>query len=160
MPPTRRTNRSNDLSRCLAGSIGRSSPFEPRSEEWRKPLALAAFRCAMSRSRAVVAAARMEFTGGCDGLGGGADSRDRRRGSSSCRMLLGFALLDRFRVDANMRGRGMKEARKARGAHRMNIDAQERFERANLLWIARADGSVIVRPRNARVSQSEAKRTA
>ena len=26
----------------------------------------------------------------------------------------------------------MKEARKARGAHRMNIDAQERFERANL----------------------------
>jgi hypothetical protein len=42
-----------------------------------------------------------------------------------------LVFFDRFHVDANMRRSGMKEAQKARGAHKMNIDAQERFKRTN-----------------------------
>jgi hypothetical protein len=36
---------------------------------------------------------------------------------------------DRFRVDANVRRRGMNEAQKARGAHKINVDALQRFKR-------------------------------
>jgi len=73
--------------------------------------------------------------GGHDGVNGwlrwliGARILDRCKGFRHVECSLVF--FDRFHVDANMRRSGMKEAQKARGAHKMNIDAQERFKRTN-----------------------------
>lgn len=73
--------------------------------------------------------------GGHDGVNGrlrwliGARILDRCKGFRHVECSLVF--FDRFHVDANMRRSGMKEAQKTRGAHKMNIDAQERFKRTN-----------------------------
>ncbi|MGA9824593.1 MAG: hypothetical protein WBQ53_07085 [Methylocystis sp.] len=73
--------------------------------------------------------------GGHDGVHGGlrwsigAWILDRLKGFRHVECSLVF--FDRFHVDANMRRRGMKQAQKARGAHKVNIDAQQRFKRAN-----------------------------
>jgi len=75
--------------------------------------------------------------GGHDGVNGwlrwlnGARILDRCKGLRHVECSMVF--FDRFHVDANMRRSGMKEAQKARGAHKMNIDAQERFKRTNIV---------------------------
>jgi len=65
--------------------------------------------------------------GGHDGVHGGLRSSigawilDRYKGLRHVECSVVF--FDRFRVDANVRRRGMNEAQKARGAHKINVNA-------------------------------------
>ena len=146
------TNRIDDSSRCLADRIGE-------------------IHCSMSAGSLRLGGLSMRDIqiargrrGGHDGVHGGlrwsigAWILDRLKGFRHVECSLVF--FDRFHVDANMRRRGMKQAQKARGAHKVNIDAQQRFKRANRSGSLARTGLLSFRGGNPCVLQNVVKGTA